>query len=148
MNFYRKFIEKYSKIASPLTELTRKDQKFEWSPEAQKAFDELKKRFTSQPILMSFNPEKPITLETDASDGAIGACISQPDDKGRLQPVAFYSRKFSSAEMSYEIHDKKLLAIVNAFKQWHVYLKGLKHEVQVYSDHKNLLYFMTTKVLN
>ena len=148
MNFYRKFIEKYSKIASPLTELTRKDQKFEWSPEAQKAFDELKKRFTSQPILVSFDPEKPITLETDASDGAIGACISQPDDKGRLRPVAFYSRKFSSAEMSYEIHDKELLAIVDAFKQWRVYLKGLKHEVQVYSDHKNLLYFTTMKVLN
>ena len=148
VNFYRKFIEKYSKIASPLTELTRKDQKFEWSPEAQKAFDELKKRFTSQSILVSFDPEKPITLETDVSDRAIGACISQSDDKECLQPVAFYSRKFLSAEMSYEIHDKELLAIVNAFKQWCVYLKGLKHEVQVYSDHKNLLYFITMKVLN
>ena len=147
-NFYRKFIEKYLKIASPLTELIRKDQKFKWSPEAQKAFNELKKRFTSQSILVSFDPEKPITLETDASDRAIGACISQPDDKGCLQPVAFYSRKFSSAEMSYEIHDKELLAIVNAFKQWRVYLEGPKHEVQIYSDHKNLLYFTTTKVLN
>ena len=129
-------------------ELTRKDQKFKWSPEAQKAFNELKKRFTSQSILVSFNLKKPIMLKTDASDRAIEACISQSDDKRCLRPVAFYSRKFLSAEMSYEIHDKKLLAIVNAFKQWHVYLKGLKHEVQVYSDHKNLLYFMTTKVLN
>ena len=108
----------------------------------------MKKRFTSQPILVSFNPEKPITLETDASDRAIGACISQSDNKRCLQPVAFYSRKFLSAEISYKIHDKELLAIVNAFKQWRVYLKGPKHEVQVYSDHKNLLYFMTTKVLN
>ena len=108
----------------------------------------MKKRFTSQPILVSFNPEKPITLETDVSDRAIEVCISQPDDKGCLRPVAFYSRKFSSAEISYEIHDKELLAIVNAFKQWRVYLEGSKHEVQVYSDHKNLLYFMTTKVLN
>ena len=148
VNFYRKFIEKYLKIASPLTELTKKDQKFKWSPEAQKAFDELKKRFTSQSILVSFDPEKPITLETDASDRAIGVCISQSDNKGRLQPVAFYLRKFLSAEMSYEIHDKELLAIVNAFKQWRVYLEGSKHEVQVYSDHKNLLYFTTTKVLN
>ena len=97
---------------------------------------------------MSFNPEKPITLETDASDRAIEACISQSDNKECLQPVAFYSRKFLSAEMSYEIHDKELLAIVNTFKQWRVYLKGLKHEVQVYSDHKNLLYFTTMKVLN
>ena len=97
---------------------------------------------------MSFDLKKPITLETDASDRAIEACISQSDNKRRLQPVAFYSRKFLSAEMNYEIHDKELLAIVNAFKQWRVYLKGPKHEVQVYSDHKNLLYFMTTKVLN
>ena len=147
-NFYRKFIEKYSKIATPLTELTKKDTKFEWSSEAQRSFEELKKRFTSQPILSSFDPEKPITLETDASDGAIGACISQPDDKGRLHPVAFYSRKFLGAEMNYEIHDKELLAIVDAFKQWRVYLEGPKHEVQVYTDHKNLLYFTTTKVLN
>ena len=87
-NFYRKFIEKYSKITSPLMELIRKDQKFKWSPEAQKAFDKLKKRFTSQLILVSFNSEKSITLETDASDRAIEACISQPDDKGRLRPVA------------------------------------------------------------
>ena len=148
VNFYRKFIEKYSKITSPLTELIRKDQKFKWSPEAQKAFNELKKRFTSQSILVSFNPEKPITLETDALDRAIEACISQSDNKECLQPVAFYSRKFSSAEMSYEIHDKELLAIIDTFKQWHMYLKELKHEVQVYSDHKNLLYFITMKVLN
>ena len=147
-NFYRKFIEKYSKIASPLTELIRKDQKFKWSPEAQKAFNKLKKRFTSQLILVSFDSEKPITLETDASDRAIEACISQSDNKECLQPVAFYSRKFSSAEMSYEIHDKELLAIVDTFKQWRVYLEGFKHEVQVYSDHKNLLYFTTMKVLN
>ena len=108
----------------------------------------MKKRFTSQLILVSFNPEKSITLETDVSDEAIEVCISQPDNKRRLQPVAFYLRKFSSAEMSYEIHDKELLAIVNAFKQWCVYLEEPKHEVQVYSDHKNLLYFMTMKVLN
>ena len=75
-NFYRKFIEKYSKIASPLTELIRKDQKFEWSLKAQKAFNKLKKRFTSQLILVSFDLKKPITLETDVSDRAIKACIS------------------------------------------------------------------------
>ena len=97
---------------------------------------------------MSFDSEKPITLKTDVSDRAIRVCISQSDDKKCLQPVAFYSRKFLSAEMSYEIHDKELLAIVNTFKQWCVYLEEPKHEVQVYSDHKNLLYFTTMKVLN
>ena len=66
---------------------------------------------------MSFDPKKPITLKTDALDGAIGVCISQPDNMRRLRPVAFYSQKFLSAEMNYEIHNKELLAIINAFKQ-------------------------------
>ncbi len=147
-NFYRRFIEGYSRIASPLTDLTRKDIPFVWTEKAEKAFKKLKELFTSQPVLVMFEPGKPITLETDASDGAIGACISQPDDKGRLHPIAFHSRKLTGAELNYEIHDKELLAIVDSFKQWRVYLEGPRHQVQVYTDHKNLLYFTTTKVLN
>jgi RNase H-like domain found in reverse transcriptase len=70
-------------------------------------------------------------LETDASDYAIGMCISQPDSEGRLQPIAFYSRKMIPAELNYEIHDKELLAIVAAFSEWRVYLKGSKYPVEV-----------------
>ena len=57
-------------------------------------------------------------IKTDASDFAIGAILSQRDDRGRLHPVAFHSRKFQPAEINYEIHDKELLAIVNTFKHW------------------------------
>ncbi len=64
-----------------------------------------------------FESEKPITLETNASDEAIEACISQSDDKRRLHSITYYSRKLTVAELNYEIHDKKLLAIVNSFKQ-------------------------------
>lgn len=147
-NFYRRFINGYSRITTPLTSMTKKDQGFEWTKEANDAFEELKQRFTTQPVLAMFDPEKPITVETDASDAAIGACLSQPDEQGRLHPIAFHSRKFSPAELNYEIHDKELLAIVDAFKQWKVYLEGPKHQVKVYTDHKNLLYFTTTKSLN
>lgn len=147
-NFYRRFIMEYSKIATPLTHITRKDQAFTWGKEAQQAFDELKRRFTTQPILIMFNPEKPITVETDASDKALGACISQPGPQGKLQPVAYHSRKLSPAELRYDIHDKELLAIVDAFRQWKVYLEGPKHTVAVFTDHKNLIYFTTTKELN
>ena len=63
-----------------------------------------------------FELEKPITLETDASDGAIGVYLSQLDEKGRLHPVTFHSRKLNSAKLNYKIHDKELLAIVDAFK--------------------------------
>jgi hypothetical protein len=81
----------------------------------------------------------------DASDYAIGACISQLDEKGKLCLVAFFSCKMSLVELNYDIHDKELLAIVEAFKEWRVYLKGATLLVKVLIDHKNLLYFITTK---
>ena len=147
-NFYRKFIREYSRIAAPLTDLTKKDQEFQWNPEAQRAFEELKRRFSTEPVLMMFDPTREIMIETDASDLALGAVLNQPDDQGKLHPVAFHSRKFSGPELNYEIHDKELLAIVETFKQWRVYLEGSKHTIKVYTDHKNLVYFTTTKVLN
>src|SRR5665213_652625 len=147
-NYYRRFIQGFSGIVAPLTELTKKDTPFHWGPQEQGAFEEIKRRFTTGPILATFDPEKPSTVETDASDFAIGACLSQPDLAGNLHPIAFYSRKFSGAEINYDIHDKELLAIVASFKEWRVYLEGAKHKIQVFTDHKNLLYFTSTKELN
>jgi len=86
--------------------------------------------------------------ETNASDFVIGAILSQRDEEKRLHPVAFHSRKFQTAEINYEIHDKELLAVEDAFKHWRQYCEGATHQVQVYSDHQNLEYFTTTKVLN
>ena len=99
------------------------------------------------PILIAFDPEKETVVETDASDYALGGVISQKGEDGKLHPIAFYSRKLTSAELNYEIHDKELLAIVECLREWRVYLEGSKYRVKVYSDHKNLLYFMTMKVL-
>jgi len=89
-----------------------------------------------------------VIIETDASDFTIGAILSQWDEERRLHPVAFHSRKLQPAEINYKIHDKELLAVVDAFKHWRRYCKGATHQVQVYSDHQNLEYFTTTKVLN
>jgi len=147
-NFYRRFIRDYSKIARPLTELTKKTEKWAWNDQAEAAFTELKHRFTSAPILAHFDAQKPVIIETDALDFAIGAILSQRDEENRLHPVAFHSRKFAPAEINYEIHDKELLAIVDAFKHWRRYCEGAAHQVQVFSDHQNLEYFTTTKVLN
>jgi len=146
-NFYRIFIRNYSKIAAPLTRLTRKD-KLEWNAEADQAFETLKKAFTTAPILMHPNFQKPFFLETDASNFALGAILSQPDKDGPLHPIAFHSRKFTAAEINYEIHNKELLAIVNLFQEWRHFLEGAQHPVTVYTDHKNLEYFMSAKVLN
>jgi len=89
-----------------------------------------------------------VIIESDASDFAIGAVLSQRDEKGRLHPVAFHSRKFQLVEINYEIHDKELRAIVDAFKHWRRYCEGATNQVQVFSDHQNLEYFTTTKILN
>jgi hypothetical protein len=104
--------------------------------------------FTSAPVLAHFDPARPVIVETDVLDFMLGAVLSQHDDENRLYPVAFHSRKFSPAEINYEIHDKELLAVVDSFKHWRRYLEGAIHQVQVFSDHQNLEYFTTTKVLN
>ncbi len=119
-----------------------------WTEKAEKAFKKLKKLFIFQSVLIMFESEKLITLEMNASNEAIEACISQSDDKKHLHLIAFHSRKLTEVELNYEIHDKKLLAIVDSFKQWRVYLEESRHQIQVYINHKNLLYFMITKVLN
>ena len=92
-NFYRRFIEGFSKICYPLTELTKKtNEKFDWKANLrnQIAFDTLKKHFTEAPILRHFEPVWPMVIETDASDFAIGAVLSQVID-GRLHPIAYHS---------------------------------------------------------
>jgi len=149
-NFYRHFIQNYSWIARPLTELTKKEKKegWAWNQEVQAAFEELKQRFTKAPILAHFDPTRRVTIESDASDFTLGAVLSQRDEENRLNPVAFHSRKFQPAEINYEIDDKELLAVVDAFKHWQHYCEGATHQIQVFSDHQNLEYFTTTKVLN
>jgi len=149
-NFYRRFIQNFSRVARPLTELTKKEvgKEWAWNQQAESAFQELKHHFTMAPILAHFDPRKPILVETDASDFALGDVLSQRSKEGRLHPIAFHLRKFQLTEIHYEIYDKELLAIVDAFKHWRRYCEGATHQVQVWTDHYNLEYFTTTKVLN
>jgi RNase H-like domain found in reverse transcriptase/Reverse transcriptase (RNA-dependent DNA polymerase)/Retroviral aspartyl protease len=163
-NFYRRFIEGYSRIAAPLTDLTKGIGKgqttkhgrkkaykipFVLADAARRAFEELKAAFCKAPLLRHFNPEYPIQLETDASGEALSGIVSQkqPDDN-LFHPIAFWSRKLTGAEINYEIHDSELLAIVESFRHWRQYLEGSRFPVTVWSDHANLRYFMTTKELN
>jgi hypothetical protein len=146
-NFYRRFIEGYSKLTRPLTDLTKKSEKFLWSEECQSAFDELKQRFTSAPILKHYDPEEPCIIECDASDFAIGGILSQEVERC-LHPIAYHSRKMNKHEINYEIHDKELLAITSAFKEWRRYLEGAKHKINVFTDHRGLEWFAQNKPLN
>ena len=148
-NFYRRFINKFSFIVTPITNLLKNDVKWNWDELTQLAFDKLKRAFITAPILKYFNPNKPCIIETDSSDFAIGGVISQyDDDNNLLHPIAFFSRKLTTAERNYEIYDKELLSIITAFKEWRAYLEGSQFQITILSDHKNLEYFMTTKQLN
>src|SRR5690606_25348369 len=103
----------------------------------------------SAPILRHFDPLLPSTIETDASDFSYGAVLSQRDDTSSpLRPVAFFSKKMSSAEMNYPIYDKELLSIVACFKAWRVYLEGALHTITILSAHKSIEFFTTTEALN
>ena len=154
VNFYRRFIHRYSQIATPLTNLLQgskdgvKSGPFVWPDDAERAFRQLLAAFTDVPILRHFDPERKIRVETDASNFAIAGILSQPDDEGHWKPVAFWSRKMIPAERNYETHDQELLAIVAVFKQWRHYLEGSLYPVEVLTDHNNLKSFMNVKQLN
>ena len=92
-NFYRRFIRGFSSTVQPLTELTRKDVRFRWEKPQQLAFEELKERFTTAPILAHFDYDRDVIIETDASDYVSAGVLSQHDDDGILHPVAFFSTK-------------------------------------------------------
>ena len=147
-NFYRRFIVGYSSLVKDLTALTGKNVTWAWGPKHQAAFDKLREAFTSEIILAHFDPDRKIVVETDASDYVSAGILSQYDDNGILRPIAFYSKKHAPAECNYEIYDKELMAIVRAFEQWRPELEGSAHTIDVITDHKNLEYFMTDKLLS
>ena len=160
-SFYRRFIQNFSRYTRPLNELTKGEsylsrtgkrkmryKPFVWTEACQQAFDGLKDAFETAPILIHFDPERETWIETDASDFVTAGIISQMVD-GVLRPVAFFSRKMNPAECNYMIYDKELLAIIRAFELWRPEAASVdpSNPVKVYTDHRNLEYFMTTKQL-
>lgn len=145
-NFYRRFIRDFSKVAAPLTDLTKKDAKFEWSDGADQAFEKLKGMFVKAPVLMQFDPDRETILECDSSGYVVGGILSQYDDSGVLRPCAFFSQKNTPAECNYEIYDKELLAIVKCIREWSPELRSVA-KFTVVTDHKNLTWFTTTRRL-
>jgi len=145
-NYYRKFIRDYSRIAYPLTDMTKKDRDFIFSTEALAAFDHLKQELSENVILKHPQMSQKFYVFTDASNFAIGGVLAQKDGT-ELRPVEFYSRKLCPAEINYSVYDRELLSIVEALTEWRHFLIHSPEVIEINSDHNNLKFFRTNQLL-
>ena len=145
-NFYQRFIQNFSYTTKPLNELKGKKE-WKWEEEHQRAFEELKEKITSQPVLALPRREGKFRVEIDASGHAIGGVLSQ-EQEGKWKPITFLSQTMQPAERNYEIYNKELLAIREALAKWRQYLLDAAEPFEVWTDHKNLKYFREPHKLN
>ena len=141
-NYYRRFVHGFAKIASPLNHLTRKQVDFVWSPECEKAFQELKERLCSPPVLAYPDFSQPFHLYTDASQHALGYVLGQIRE-GREHVIAYGGRELNVAEKNYSTTEREALAVVEGIKRYQPYLSG-KHFL-VHTDHGSLSWLMNVK---
>ncbi|KAL0163550.1 hypothetical protein M9458_039303 [Cirrhinus mrigala] len=135
-NFYRRFIRHFSTVAAPLTAMVKKGtSRLTWSQPALQAFNDLRLRFTTAPILHHPDPDKPFVVEVDASSAG------QQGEPSKKFPCAYFSHKLSPADRNYDVENRELLAIKLA-------LEDAKHPFTVLTDHKNLEYLCSAKLLN
>lgn len=140
--YYRRFIRDFSRIAAPLSDLLKEEQAFQWTDQQQQAFDQLKQALTTGPVLILPDPDRPYVVCTDASGRAVGAALCQDQGKG-LQPIAFLSKKLSSAEQNYPVHEQEQFAIILALEEWRHYLDGSRFRIIVQTDHRPLKHLDT-----
>ena len=143
-NYYRRFVRNYSAIAAPLINLTKTSSPTcgTMTPAAAKAFDHLKTRLTSAPtlILPRLDDRSEFVIYTDASKFAIGAVLLQDQGRG-LQPVSYFARKLQPRECDYSIHERELLAVVDAVRHYRCYIDGCR-KLTICTDHDSLRHFM------
>ncbi|KAL0541612.1 hypothetical protein IC582_021665 [Cucumis melo] len=139
--YYRWFVENFSRIATPLTQLTRKGAPFVWSKACEDSFQKLKQKLVTAPVLTVPDGSGSFVIYSDASKKGLGCVLMQ---QGKV--VAYASRQLKSHEQNYPTHDLELATVVFALKIWRHYLYGEK--IQIFTDHKSLKYFFTQKELN
>jgi len=139
--YYRRFVRDYAKIAAPLNKLTRKHQPFVWTEECQQAFEQLKTRLTSPPILAMPNDDGPFILDTDACENSIGSVLSQVQH-GQERVIAYAGRVLSRSELNYCVTRKELLAIVFFVQHFKQYLLGRQFVIR--TDHSALTWLKKT----
>jgi hypothetical protein len=142
-SYYRKYIKKFSKIANPLINITKKDIGFKWEMEQEAAFEYLKQAIISAPVLAHFKEGRPIYITTDASLEGLGGILEQEDEQGKKHPIGYTSRKLKGGERNFSTTELEMAAVVFVINYFREYLLG--REFIVYSDHSSLQYFKTMK---
>jgi len=147
-NYYRRFVKDFTEIARPMHRLVRKQERWNWGSEQEEAFKRLKEIFTLEPVLAAPDLIKEMRVEVDVSDYATGGVLSMKCEDERWRPVAYISKSLSDTEKNYEIHNKEMLAVIRCLEAWRHFLEGARIKFKVWTDHKNLEYFMSSQKLN
>ena len=147
-NYYKRFIKDFTKIVASLHVLVRKEQKWKWEKEQEKVFGKLKEVFTTEPVLAISNINREMRVKMDTSDYVTGGVLLLKCENNKWRLVAFISKLLNAIEQNYEIYDKEMLAVIRCLEIWRHYLEEEKLEFEIWMDHKNLQYFMTSQKLN
>jgi hypothetical protein len=143
--YYRRFIRRYATITAPLEKLLKKSELFRWTPECDKAFDILKEKLSTAPILIFPNWEIEFHVHVDASGISLGAILAQPGEGNMDHPIYFSNRKLSQAERNYTTTEREGLAMIYALQKFRHYLLG--SHFKFFTDHSALKYLVNKPVL-
>ncbi|CEL52809.1 hypothetical protein RSOLAG1IB_11154 [Rhizoctonia solani AG-1 IB] len=147
-NFVCCFVANFSQIACPLHNLVKKEVKWQWLEAEESAFRKLQQAIITAPVIVHTNPTKPYYLETNTSGAALGSVLSQCQEDGCLHLIGYLSESFKGAKQKYNTHDKELLAIIQSFEHWCIYLEGTTTPIMVFTDHCNLEYWKESQMFN
>ena len=147
-NYYRRFIKDFAQVARPINVLMRKDVKWQWGVEQQEAFNELKRVFTTKPVLAIPDLDKEFRVEADVSNYTTRGVLLMKYSDEMWRPVAFISKSLSDTERNYEIHDEEILVVIRCLEAWRYFLEGAATKFEIWTNHKNLKYFMKAQKLN
>ena len=129
-------------------DIVKKERKWEWTEKQEEAFEEFKKRFMQEPVLAAPDLDKKMRMEVDALDYAMEGVLSMEEEDGKWRPVTFLYKSLNETERNYEIHDKEMLVIIRELESWRHLLEGAQFKFEIWTDHKNLEYFMKAQKLN
>ena len=138
VGFFRRHIKDFADIAAPLTDVTKKNRPFVWGEAQENAFQELKRRLKSAPVLVRPDFSKSFQIHTDASKLAVAGCLMQTDDNDNLHPVAYFSRKLRGAESRYSAINLEALAVVESVRAFNPYVYG--RHFSIFTDHAPLIH--------